>query len=584
MTIRPLRTTAFTLLLLSGAACGTANAGGPLPCGVAAGDTTQTSTVLWARASVAGEVTFEYSADPGFGSIAGSGVVQVADPLVPAKLDVGGLNAGVRYYYRATDAANNSSIGQLTTPAAVGTRAGFRMGVSGDWRGELAPYPAVRNVAAKNLDLWVSNGDTIYADYPSPDVPAPQAQTLDEYRRKHNEVYSARLGMNTLSDLRSSTSTLVMIDDHEVTNDFAGGASPASDPRFAGSPGNYINETAQYNNALQAVHEFNPIREQRFGATGDARTAGKLDLSRTRSYGSDAAVFTVDARSFRDAELPAANPLSPASVGGFLVQSFNPSRTMLGRAQVDQLKADLSTAQADGTTWKFVMLPEPIQNLGVLGASDRYEGYAAERAEILRHIDVNNIENVVFVSADIHGTLVNNLTYQNGPGQAQIPTGAFEITTGSVGFDAPFGPTVAGLAYGLGVPGSLDPAIYASLPTVQQEAYIQAIVNAQVTALGYDPLGLQGSEINATLLQGGYTVTNAFGWSEFLIDPLTQALTVNTWGIPAYTQQQLLSNPDSILALQPRILSSFVVTPVPAPAATLLALGCGVVMSVRRRR
>jgi phosphodiesterase/alkaline phosphatase D-like protein len=92
------------------------------------------------------------------------------------------------------------------------------------------------------------------------------------------------------------------------------------------------------------------------------------------------------------------------------------------------------------------MLPEPIQNLGVIAASDRYEGYAAERAALLKFIDDNNISNVVFVSADIHGTLVNNLTYQLGPGLPQIPTNAFEISTGSVAYDAPFGPTVLQLA------------------------------------------------------------------------------------------------------------------------------------------
>jgi phosphodiesterase/alkaline phosphatase D-like protein len=578
-----MRRVVAALVFASGAVVSVASADGPLPNGVASGDTTQNSTVLWARPATAGQVTFEYSTDPNFSTITGSGSVNVADAMVPAKLEVGGLNAGVQYYYRATDSSNNRSAGKFKTPNAQGVQSGFHMGVSGDWRGELAPYPAVRNVASKNLDLWVSHGDTIYADVATPDVPANQATTLDEYRRKHNEVYTPHLGLNTLADLRSSTSILATFDDHEVTNDFAGGAHPSSDPRFAGQPGNFINETPLYNNGIQAFHEYHPIAEQHYGATGDARTAGKIDISRTRTYGKDAAVFTVDARSFRDQELPAANPLSQASVGNFLVQSFNPSRTMLGRAQMDKLKSDLSTAQADGTTWKFVMLPEPIQNLGVLGASDRMEGYAAERTELLRHIDQNHIQNVVFVTADIHGTLVNNLTYQNGPGQAQIHTGAFEISTGSVAYDAPFGPTVAGLAYGLNLPGALNPAVYAALPAATQEAYITGLVNAQITALGYDPLGLQGSEIPATLLQGGYTATNSFGWTEFNVDPVTQQLMVTTWGVPAYTRDMLLANPAAIAALEPRILSQFVVSAVPAPSMLALAGVAGLVAGRRRR-
>jgi hypothetical protein len=52
---------------------------------------------------------------------------------------------------------------------------------------------------------------------------------------------------------------------------------------------------------------------------------------------------------------------------------------MLGNPQLERLEADLLAAQDDGIVWKFVMVPEPIQNLGPVGAADRFEGYAAER-------------------------------------------------------------------------------------------------------------------------------------------------------------------------------------------------------------
>ena len=99
------------------------------------------------------------------------------------------------------------------------------------------------------------------------------------------------------------------------------------------------------------------------------------------------------------------------------------------------------TPRRSGITWKFVMVPEPIQNLTVGDAQDRYEGYAAERTELLSFINQNSIDNVVFVSADVHGTFVNNLTYQETPFGPQIPTAAFEVTTGPVAANA-FGPDV----------------------------------------------------------------------------------------------------------------------------------------------
>jgi hypothetical protein len=189
----------------------------------------------------------------------------------------------------------------------------------------------------------------------------------------------------------------------------------------------------------------------------------------------------------------------------------------------------------------------------------------------------------VFISADIHGTLVNNLTYQTGPGQPQIQTGAWEITTGSVAFDAPFGPTVAGLASQFGILSPAQTAFYNSLPRQGKDGFIENLLNAQLVPLGYDPIGLQGSGIPATLVSGSYASTHTFGWTEFNIDAVTQELLVTTWGIDPYTQAQLNANPALITSLTPEIVSQFRVSAVPTPAAGVL-LGLGGLLVARRRR
>lgn len=550
------------LVALAGSLSSTAWAGAP---DVASGDATFGSAVLWVRTDAAGAIEIQLDTNPTF---ANPTVFQasIADPMKPAKGKVSGLIPATRYFYRAKDSGGAwSPIGTFVTPAKESGYNGFRMGVSGDWRGELSPYPSVKNVPGRNLDLFVALGDTIYADVASPAVPKPQCETIQDYRLKHKEVYSERFGLNTLSDLRRSASILAQIDDHEVTNDFAGGAPPASDPRFAGQPGAYINETPLFTTALQAFHEYNPIDYETYGATGDPRTAGKTKLYRERFYGSDAAVFSLDARSFRDTELPPADPLNQGSVIQFLISAFNPTRTMLSDAQIADLKAGLLAAENAGTTWKFVIVPEPIQNLGVLAAEDRFEGYAAERTELLGFIKTAGISNVVFVSADIHGTLVNNLTFQGAPFAPQIPTDAFEISTGSVAYAAPFGPTVAAIAAQLGLPGALPLPIYLALPAAQQEAYITGLLNAQIAPLGYDSIGLDGAPINAELLVGSWTATNTFGWTEFNVNEKSQALTVTTYGIPWYDAATLLANPGAITALQPKVVQQFVVRPSDAP-------------------
>jgi phosphodiesterase/alkaline phosphatase D-like protein len=550
---------------------------------VAAGDTSQNAATLLANTDIAGNVFFEVATDAGFTNIVTTANA-AAQTLVPAKTGVSGLTAGTRYFYRATDSAGNSRTGQFKTAKPSNAFGGFRMGVSGDWRGELAPYPAVRNAAGRDLDTWVSLGDTVYADVPSPAVPVPQATTLNEFRLKHREVYSERFGLNTLGDIRESTSVIVSIDDHEVTNDFQGGASPSSDPRFAGQSGNFINETQLYRDGLQAFHEFNPIESRVYSGTGDARLDNKPKLYRENQFGKNAVVLTTDARSFRDQGLPAANLADPASVANYLGTSLLADRTMLGRQQTADLKADLLEAQNNGTVWKFVNIAEPIQNLGVLGASDRFEGYARERNDILRFIDENNIQNVVFVAADIHGTLVNNLNYQNVPGGPQISSGAFEITTGSVAYDAPFGPTIIEIAAAQGLITPQQAAFYQTLPLPQREGFIQNLINSSITPLGYDALGLQGSDIPATLLQGSYTATSTFGWTEFDVNPDTLALTVTTWGVLPYTEAELLADPAGIAAREPFIVSQFVVAAVPAPSALVLMGLAGAAGARRRRR
>jgi hypothetical protein len=97
-------------------------------------------------------------------------------------------------------------------------------------------------------------------------------------------------------------------------------------------------------------------------------------------------------------------------------------------------------------------------------------------------------------------------------------------------------------------------------PTIKDD-FLKALINANLAQLGYDPIGLAGSPINATLLQGDYIAVHAYGWSEFTIDPISQQLDVTTWGVPAYTRAQMQANAQSIIAVKPVIISRFTVTP-----------------------
>ena len=566
-----------------------------LPNGVASGDVTQTSVVLWAHSTALGKVTFEYSIFNDFEKIEGHRSAMVVDGNQPVKVEINGLIPASQYYYRITDAQNETAVGQFRTPWDVEISAGLRFGASGDWQ-QAPPFPSLKNIPERDLDFFIKLGDSIYADAETPALlGVVQARTLEDFRTKHDENLSSRFGSNVMALLNASTPILATIDDHEIVDNFAGGAMPgrspdvpdvhASEPPLFTEAVDFVNETQVYQDAMQAFQEYHPIRSELWDTPDDVLTHGKPKFYRKATYGNDAAVLILDARSFRDAPLPViTNPFDANEVEVFLAGTFTTDRTMLGRAQVDSLKKDLLESQRDGITWKFVIIPEPIQNFGIINAEDRFEGYAAERTELLKFIHENHIENVVFIAGDFHGTIVNNLAYQEllteGTEDTVVvestPISAFEVVTGPVAFfEGLLGPSIVNLAASEGVLSPFLKAFYDTLPVApdmdsivnDKDDFLKSLINTQLEVLNYDPIGLNennvGAEglINSELLQGDYLACHTFGWAEFEIVAGSQELVVKVYGVDAYGEIDLLVDPNDVLSQIPRVVSQFIVHP-----------------------
>jgi len=560
-----------------------------LPNGVACGDVKQNSAVLWAHSTAIGSAAFEYSTFADFTTIDGLIPVNVDDPNQPVKTKITDLAPATQYYYRFTDSQDNTGYGRFRTPSPVGTTTGVHFGASGDWQ-QPPPYPSLSNVAPSNLDFFIKLGDSIYADFFSPALPGVrQARTLEQFRIKHNENLSSRLGLNVMASLNASTSILATIDDHEIVDNFAGGAHPGQSPDAPDvplftDPVDFVNQTQAYKDAMQAFREYHPLGNRLWNVPDDPRMHSRPRLYHKTAYGSDATVLLLDTRSFRDAPLsPVSDPFDSNEVAAFLADTLTPNRTILGRTQMETLKSDLFEAQFTGITWKFVVVPEPIQNFGIIGAEDRFEGYATERTELLKFIHDNGINNVVFLAGDFHGTIVNNLAYQelsadpnSTYGLTSTPIDAFEVVTGPAAFfNSLLGPSLVGLASKAGLLNPFLKAYYDSLPvrpdtdnvTNDKDDFIKTLTDAQLEPLAYDPIGLNNNLpaaeglIDAELIQGDYMACHTYGWAEFDIDVDTQDLLVTVYGIDAYSDDELLADPNSILAREPRIVSHFKVHP-----------------------
>jgi phosphodiesterase/alkaline phosphatase D-like protein len=549
----------WTLLVIKAAQSGTASGVPIAPPRAGIGDIMDGAAwVVLAPASGTGTVQFEVAEDAAFTRIVFSAAVQVTNPLVPGKVRMEGLAPEMNYYFRATHsgAARFGSFRAGATPVhAPAGPGGGRFGVSGDWRGDVGLFTSIANVPTRDLGFFVKLGDTIYGDVASPAVPAGPAESLDEFRAKHVENYAPSYGIDPWGELASAVPTWAMIDDHEVTNNFSGGAR--------GTDGSWYNRGDLFTHGLQAFVEHNPMAPTKYPTVGDARTDGLYDLYRSFRWGSDIAVFMVDTRSFRDENVtPVVNPFDPVEVLAFLQSSFNPSRTMLSQRQLARLVNDLDAAERSGATWKFIMTSVPMQNFGPLQGEDRWEGYAAERAFLLGQIAARGMRNVVFVTADFHGTIVNDVTVPNPANPAQqLFTGAFEVITGSVAYSAPAGPTFAQLGLSTGAIDAAQYAFYESLPGAGKDAFVASLLDSVISGYGYSPTGIQDPSIMATFEVGGAVAAHHYGWTEFDVDAHTKALTVTTYGVDWYSPAEVIADPAAIIDRPITVRQRFTVTP-----------------------
>ena len=236
-------------------------------------------------------------------------------------------------------------------------------------------------------DLFLWFGDTVYTDVPSGGLGV--AGTLGEYRAKYTQI---RTDAN-LRRLLAGTAVWVGWDDHEVANDYSGG-DPASGL-----------SRERIERGYRAFFEHMPIRPA--DEPGDP-----FRTYRSFRYGALAEFFLVDGRQYRDrtAQEACDDAFDPYNIAGFessvneaCVGVLSEPRTYLGAEQLAWLKNGLGSSSA---VHKLVLVDQPMSFIGVL-PYDRWDGFDAERKEILEFIDANRIENVWMLSTDVHANAFN---------------------------------------------------------------------------------------------------------------------------------------------------------------------------------
>jgi alkaline phosphatase D len=397
--------------------------------GVAAGEITPTSAVLWTRAPRSGPVDYQVTSVPAaIQAVVGQIVAARPSADLTVSFVVRHLRPGTRYRYAFTQGTAKSAMGTFTTAPLATANATVRFAFSGDADATPGPngqpgfnrYEVYGRMAAEKNDFNVNLGDTIYSDSELPG--SPPALTVQAKWRK----YKLGLALPNLRKLRAGAGLYSQWDDHEFVNDFSRAE----------------NGDALYRAGVKAFTDYAPVTYS--AANG---------LYRTFRWGRNLELFFLDERSFRSAKASAGGvcdnggspdlaPTAPAAVraafatlipslaqpvsAACLAAIDDPSRTFLG---AKQHAAFVKAIRASSATFKVVLNEDPIQQFYQL-PYDRWEGYAAERAQLLK--DLAGVKNVVFLTTDAHANLIGEVRTQTLEPGGPVGTGMWEVVTGPV--------------------------------------------------------------------------------------------------------------------------------------------------------
>ncbi|WP_214408962.1 alkaline phosphatase D family protein [Sphaerisporangium fuscum] len=375
----------------------------PFTLGVASGDPSADGFVLWTRLApdplapdghggMPGrdvEVAWQVAADEGFRRVVRSGTATARPASAHSvHVELDGLRPGGEFFYRFRANGHLSPTGRTRTAPAASAAASLTFAAVSCAQYEHGYYTAYRRMAEQQPDVVVHLGDYIY-EYSGGVYTAAEGnvrrhaggklQTLADYRVRHAQY-------KTDPDLQFAhlnSPWLVIFDDHEVENNWAGDVPGTEVPGFG----------ARKAAGFQAYYEHMPLRRSAV-ARGP-----HIKINRRVSWGSLATFHLLDTRQFRSDQ-----PCGDGMRSG-CDERLGQERAMLGDDQLKWLTAGLRDSTG---TWDLVaqqiILGQRDYHLGP-GRElnvDAWDGYPAERDRLLAALASSRTGNNVVLTGDAH--------------------------------------------------------------------------------------------------------------------------------------------------------------------------------------
>lgn len=402
--------------------------------GVASGDPLPDAVVLWTRVTPTPTATpgsgtgpdvsvrWEISELADFSLVADSGTLTTGparDHTV--KVDANGLNPGTDYFFRFIAGEHESPIGRTrTAPASDDDVNELRFGVVSCANWQAGYFTSYRHLAERgDLDAIIHLGDYLYEYQPGKysmghnnrDVrrhePPREIITLADYRERHGQYKTD----HDLQALHAALPFIVMWDDHEVCDgNWAKGAfeHQAKEGSFE----------ARRKAAQRAYDEWMPVRLSGTAVVGDGAR-----MYRRLQFGTLADLSMLDLRTYRSERVAPEDPAIDA-----------PDRTITGERQLGWLEGQLSSTPV---RWKLIgnpvmvapvlLPPRPTAEQYALSQTvsftplepsapntDVWDGYTADRRRLLNHLVSERIDDVVFLSGDVHTAWANDVPIEAG--------------------------------------------------------------------------------------------------------------------------------------------------------------------------
>ncbi|MBE2253478.1 MAG: alkaline phosphatase D family protein [Myxococcus sp.] len=320
---------------------------------VGAGAMAKDSVLLWTRAEGLSQVKLRVWRDVGSATevaLVHERLVEVPVDHGNVKLRVTGLAPATWYSYAffSTDLSLRSAIGRVRTAFPDDWREPLVVGATSCASYRYRPFRPLETLGRQPVDLWLHLGDVSYNDG-APDLPAFRLKWREQLQ---DPGYRA---------LMPAAGAYLTWDDHEFTNNI--------DVEREGL------DSALVSGAITSFKETLPVEQDR--------------LWRSYRWGLTAEFFVLDLRTER----------KPTTRG-------TPNEEFVSPAQLEWLKAGL---EASPCHFKVVLTSVPIANFPEAswpGRADRWQGWQGQREQLLSFIDARGIENVWYLSGDIHlGTI-----------------------------------------------------------------------------------------------------------------------------------------------------------------------------------